>query len=368
MGKLIQIGMDTFKIIPQLRENCVIYGEKENLAKFSEGDSIFLISDLPHKRYSIISKIEKIIHASERKILIDERNSEKLTRGDRVMVIKYNPIEALKVNIAVKEDNTLIAKGNWTSVIRPLLKKKTIDSGQEISFLIPWEEKAPIIGHGIINSTIPAPPTYIGDDTEITISKVSKEKIQQIKKKNFEVHEKRVEILREQINKNYIDEIRKIKQNNYPTMGIRYNFNIVNVRKLFRSILHIFKGLTVLEEPEEHSFNQDAQDYLANIVLLKNSDLKNLQIIDIQIIYSKTSGSLIIWYTGKSKADILETSKKYHIKIRQIKEILEDQVEVVNLECPECGGTLPIDEISLNGLVKCEYCEMVSIIPKVLRY
>lgn len=360
--------MDTFKIIPQLRENCVIYGDKGVLSNFRKGDSIFLISDLPHKKYSIISKIEKIIQANEKKILIDERNSEKFSEGDEVSILKYNPIEALKVNIAVKEDNTLIAKGDWTSVIKPLLYEKTIDSGQEISFLIPWEEEAPIIGRGIINSTIPAPPTYIGEKTQVIITKASEEKLFQIKKKNYHVHKKRVEILKEQINKNFIEEIKKVKQNNYPTMGVRYNCKFVNVRKLFRSILHIFKGLTFLEEPEEHHFNGDSQDYLANTVLLKNSDINNIQIIDIQIIYSKTSGSLIIWYTGKNESELLKTSKKYDIKIRQIKEILEEKVEVVNLECPECGAILPIDDIELNGLVKCDYCEMVSIIPKILRY
>ncbi|KKL11134.1 hypothetical protein LCGC14_2548880, partial [marine sediment metagenome] len=49
-----------YRLIPQFRENCIIKGKRERLLKFKVGDTIFLISDLPTKKYSVISKIETI--------------------------------------------------------------------------------------------------------------------------------------------------------------------------------------------------------------------------------------------------------------------------------------------------------------------
>ena len=38
------------------------------------------------------------------------------------------------------------------------------------------------------------------------------------------------------------------------------------------------------------------------------------------------------------------------------------------VQCPECGGALPIKEINVKGIVECVYCNRISKIPKALRY
>ena len=177
--------MKMYKLIPQLREDCIIQGKKEDLLKFKVGDTIFLISDLLTKKYSIISKIEALEYHNEPKILIDKRIFGNFGEGDDVFILKYNPAEAIEVHINVSNEHAIITKGDWTSNIKPSLINKLIDYGQEVAFLIPWEGGAPIVATGIINSTLPNPPVYIGDKTKILIDKSSNEELSEIKREKL---------------------------------------------------------------------------------------------------------------------------------------------------------------------------------------
>ena len=357
-----------YKLIPQFRDNGIIQGRKEDLSKFKVGDTIFLISDLPTKKYSIISKIEGLEYSNEPKILIDKRILGNFGEGDEVFILKYNPAEALEVHINVSNEHAIIAKGDWTPNIKPSLINKLIDYGQEVAFLIPWEGGAPIVTTGIINSTLPNPPVYIGDRTKIFIWKSSSEELSEIKRKKLLIQEDRVDILERQIKQKTIKLIRKIKQNNYPNKGQKYLFKATNPRQLFKSILNIFKGLDSIEDPIEESFDEREQDYLASAVFLIKQESDSIQLIDIQIMSSGYSGTLIIWVTGENEPIISETLKKYNSRIYQLQQGLEQKIEVLSAQCPECGGNLPIKNIDINGIVECLYCNRISKIPKVLRY
>ena len=144
-----------YTLIPQLRENCIIQGKKEDLKKYKVGDIVFLISNLPTKKYSIISKIEAIQYAKEPKIFIDNRNLGNFGEEDEVSILKFNPAEALEVHMNISDEHIIITKGDWTPNVKPSLLNKLIDYGQEVAFLIPWEGGAPIVTTGIINSTLP---------------------------------------------------------------------------------------------------------------------------------------------------------------------------------------------------------------------
>ena len=357
-----------YKIIPQFRENCIIQGKKEDLLKFKVGDTIFLISDLPTKRFSVISKIEGIQYTEESEIFIDNRNMGNFGEGDQVFILKYNPAEALEVHVNVSNEHAIITKGDWTSNIKPSLINKLIDYGQEVAFLIPWEGGAPIVATGIINSTLPNPPIYIGDRTKIFISKSSNVELSEIKREKLLIQEDRVDILQRQIKQKTIKLIRQIKQNNYPNKGQKYKFKATNPRQLFKSILNVFKGLDSIEDPIEESFDEKEQDYLASAVFLTKQESNSIQLIDIQIMASGHSGTLIIWVTGENESIISETLENYDSKISQLQQELEQKIEVLSAQCPECGGNLPIKNIDINGIVECVYCNRISKIPKTLRY
>ena len=357
-----------YRLIPQFRENCIIKGKRERLLKFKVGDTIFLISDLPTKKYSIISKIETIEYAEEPKIFLDNRNLGNFGEGDEVNILKYNPAEALEVHINISNEHTIITKGDWTSNIKPSLINKLIDYGQEVAFLIPWEGGAPIVTTGIINSTLPNPPVYIGDRTKIVIWKSSNEELSKIKREKLLIQEDRVDILERQIKQKTIKLIRQIKQNNYPNKGQKYKFKATNPRQLFKSILNVFKGLDSIEDPIEESFDEKEQDYLASAVFLTKQESNSIQLIDIQIMASGHSGTLIIWVTGENESIISETLENYDSKISQLQQELEQKIEVLSAQCPECGGNLPIKNIDINGVVECIYCNRISKIPKSLRY
>ncbi len=357
-----------YRLIPQFRENCIIQAIKEWISEFKVGDTIFLISDLPTKKYSVISKIEAIEFAEEPKIFLDKRNLGNFGEGDEVYILKYNPAEALEVHINVSNEHAIIAKGDWTSNIKPSLINKLIDYGQEVAFLIPWEGGAPIVTTGIINSTLPNPPVYIGDRTKIFIWKSSNEELSEIKREKLLIQEDRVDILERQIKQKIIKSIREIKQNNYPNKGQKYKFKATNPRQLFKSILNVFKGLDSIEDPIEESFDEKEQDYLASAVFLTKQKLDSSQLIDIQIMGSGHSGTLIIWVTGENESIISETLENYDSKISQLQQELEQKIEVLSAQCPECGGNLPIKNIDINGIVECVYCNRISKIPKSLRY
>ncbi|MFX0024695.1 MAG: hypothetical protein ACFE9S_20475, partial [Candidatus Hermodarchaeota archaeon] len=106
--------MNSFKIVPQFRENCIIQGNQEVLSNFEIGDTIFLISNLPTKTFSIISKIEEINYSGDSKIYIDKRNLGKFADNDDVSILKYNPAEALEVYIDISSDYIAVSKGDWT--------------------------------------------------------------------------------------------------------------------------------------------------------------------------------------------------------------------------------------------------------------
>jgi len=360
--------MNAFKLIPQLRENCVVQGKEEWLSDLEEGDTIFLISNLPTKTYSIISRIETLNFANEPRIFIDRRNLGNFAENDEVSILKYNAAEALEVYIDISTDNTVISKGNWTKNIKPSLINKLIDLGQEISYVIPWEGGAPLVGTGIVNSTLPNPPVYIGDRTRILIDKVSNEQLSAVKKEKLEIHKDRVTILEEEIQHKTIQLIRQIKHQNFPNKGQKYQFKATNPKQLFASILTVFEGLEAIEEPIEQVFDDEKQGYLASAVYINETDSGEPQLIDVQIISSGNTGNLILWVTGKDYSIISETLDRYNARISKLKQGLEQKAEAISAQCPECGGALPIKEIDVKGIVECIYCNRISKIPKALRY
>lgn len=360
--------MNVYRIIPQLRDNCVIQGKKSWLSEFQEGDTIFLISNQLDKKYSIISKIEAIEFDEVPKIFIDNRNLEEFGENDEVYILKYNPAEALEVHINISNEFNIIAKGDWTSNIKPSLLNRLIDVGQEISFLIPWEGGPPIIGSGLVNYTLPSPPVSIGERTTIFLDKSSKEQLSSIKAYNIQRKIDRVDILEQQINQNTLEFIRKIKHENYPNKGQRYEFKATNPKQLFKSVLTIFNDLESIEEPNEEVFDDKEQDYLATAVFLNKSEEDGFKLIDLQVISSETSGALIIWVTAENDNIINRTLERYSTKISELKQGLEQKVEVISSQCPECGGTLSLQNINVNGMVECIFCNKTSKIPKALRY
>ena len=360
--------MNTYKLIPQLREGAIIQGKKEWLSEFKVGDTFFLISKIPAKKYSIISKIEAFEYAGEPKIFIDKRILGNFGKDDKVFILKYNPAEALEVYINVSNEHAVIAKGEWTPNVKPSLINKLIDYGYEVTFLIPWEGGAPIIATGIINSTLPNPPVYIGDKTRIFIEKSSNEELSKIKREKLLIQEERVDILESQIKQKILKLIREIKHKNYPNKGQKYKFKATNPRQLFKSILNVFKGLDCIEDPNEETFDEKEQDYLASAVFLIRQKSDSIQLIDIHIMASGHTGTLIIWVTGENEDIISETLENYDSRISQLKQGLEQKIEVLSAQCPECNAPLPIKNVDVNGIVECIHCNRVSKIPKVLRY
>jgi len=360
--------MQTYKIIPQFRDNCVIQAQEEWLTEYTVGDTIFLISNLHTKKFSVISKIEALEIGEKPLIFIDQRNLENFGEGDDVYILKYNPAEALEIQISISNDFSLLSKGDWTTNIKPSLLDKLLDLGQEVSFLIPWEGGNPIIGTGLINFTLPNPPVYIGDRTKISLDKHSNEELSALKRERIKFKEDRVEILEKQIKQNVIEFIKTIKHQNFPYKGQKYEFKATNPKQLFSSVLNIFKGLETIEDPIEKQFDDKDQDYLASVVYLHKEAPNTLQLIDVQIMSSESSGTMIIWVTGENEEIISETLKRYDSKISELQQGLEQRVEAISAQCPECGGNLDIKNIDINGTIECIYCNKTSKIPKALRY
>ena len=360
--------MQTYKLVPQFRDNCVIQAQEEWLTDYTVGDTIFLISNLPTKKFSVISKIEALEIGDRPLIFIDQRNLENFAEGDEVYILKYNPAEALEVQVSISNDFSLLSKGDWTTNIKPSLLNKLLDLGQEVSFLIPWEGGNPIIGTGLISSTLPNPPVFIGDRTRISLDKHSNEELLALKSERIKIKEDRVEILEKQIEKNVIEYIKMIKHQNFPYRGQKYQFKATNPKQLFSSVLNVFKGLETIEDPIEKHYDVKEQDYLASVVYLYKEVPNILQLIDVQIMSSENSGTLIIWVTGENEELISKTLKRYNSKISELQQDLEQRVEVISAQCPECGGDLDIKNSELNGSLECIYCNKISKIPKALRY
>ncbi|MHA1466592.1 MAG: hypothetical protein ACTSP6_00760, partial [Promethearchaeota archaeon] len=300
-------------------------------------------------------------------IFIDQRNLENFGEGDDAYILKYNPAEALEIQISISNDFSLLTKGDWTANIKPSLLGKLLDLGLEVSFLIPWEGN-PIIGTGLIRATLPNPPVYIGDRTKILLDKYSNEELSILKRERIKFKEDRVGILEKQIKLNVIEFIKTIKHQNFPYKGQKYEFKATNPKQLFSSVLNIFKGLETIEDPVEKQFDDKDQDYLASVVYLHKEVPNNLQLIDVQIMSSESSGTMIIWVTGENEEIISETLKRYDSKISELQQGLEQRVEAISAQCPECGGNLDIKNIDINGIIECIYCNKTSKIPKALRY
>ena len=83
---------------------------------------------------------------------------------------------------------------------------------------------------------------------------------------------------------------------------------------------------------------------------------------------SRHSGTLILWVTGENESIISETLENYDSRISQLQQGLEQKIEVLSAQCPECGASLPIKNIDINGIVECIHCNKISKIPKALRY
>lgn len=359
--------MKYYKLVPQLRENCVIEGKKSWISEFDVGDVIFLISNKPTKQHSIISRIQGKEISKEPKIYVDKRNLGKFAENDEVFILKYNPAEAMKIQLCVSKDLSAISKGDWTSNIKSSVINKLVDLGDEISFIIPWEGGAPIIGTGIVNYTLPNPPVFIGERTRIFLDKKSKEELSQIKTETMRKQEERVPILEQEMEQNTFTIIKKIKQEEYPSKGEKYKFKATNPEKLFDSLHSLFKGLQIVEDPYRQIYDDKSQDFFASAVYLLKKE-NSVQLIDLQVSSSEKSGNVILWVTGKAEGKIIETLQHYNERIKDLKQGLEERVEIMSVKCPECGADLPIRSMDVNGMIECEYCDKISRIPKSLRY
>jgi hypothetical protein len=327
----------------------------------------FLNLQKPHQKD--INYIEDRRHnLPEPVIYIDERILEGLTHNDKVDIVKYNPAEALEVQISISEEYRIITKGEWTSIIKNSLLDKVLDLGQEVTFLIPWEGGPPIVVTGIIHSTLPNPPIYIGNRTRLYINKMSNNELYSVKKVLADLKCARVDILEKQIKTDIIQKIREIKHKNYPNRGVKYSFNATNPRHLFKVISNIFKGFEIIEEAKENEYDSGDQNYLASAVFLLEEAFQSFQLIDIEVMATENSGTLILWITAKDESLISQIIDKYDLKIKELTQGLEQKVEIRNINCPECGGPLPIIDININGIVECKYCGRRSKVPKLLRY
>jgi hypothetical protein len=99
--------MNLLRIVPQLRENRIVQGKENWLSNFEVGDTKFLISDLPTKTYSIISKIEELKYANAPKLFVDKRNLSLFEEYEEVFILKYNTADALEVHLDISSDNTM---------------------------------------------------------------------------------------------------------------------------------------------------------------------------------------------------------------------------------------------------------------------
>jgi hypothetical protein len=360
--------MKAFKIVPQLRENCAIQGPADFISDVKEGDTIFLMKNLPTKKYSIVTKIDAKREHSDPTIFIDQRILGNFGEDEEVSILKYHPAEAKEVYISITDEYSIIVKGDWTSVVKPSLQDKIVDYGREVTFAIPWEGGAPIVATGTINSTLPNPPLFIGDRTKIFINKLSAEKISKIQEKTLKKQTKRVKILLKQVEQKTIEDIKDMKQGDYPNKGQKYEFKGTNPQKLFTSVLNLFKGLEPIEDPVEKIFDEDDQDYLGSAVFLIGQGTDSTQLIDIQVAGHQNQGVLSLYVTGKNEEIISESLNQYDMRIGELKQGLEQKIELFETKCPGCGADLPVEDIDINGNVKCKYCRNVSKIPKVLRY
>ena len=149
---------------------------------------------------------------------------------------------------------------------------------------VPWEGGSPIVGTGIVSTTLPNPPVYIGDHTKILIEKHSDEELSILKSERIKVKEDRVEILEKQIKYNVIEFVKMIKHQNYPYKGQKYRFKATNPKQLFSSVLNVFKGLEIVEDPIEKVYGAEDQDYLATAVYLYKEDPNIKQMIDRDVV------------------------------------------------------------------------------------
>ena len=362
-----------FRLIPQFRNNCVIQGKKELISDLKEEDTIFLLSNIPTKTFSILTKIEEITYSEENIIYIDQRILGKLAENDTVTILKHNPAEAIAVYLAISEGFTRVFSGDWTSVAKKSLENKVFDFGQEISFLIPWEDEngnqlPPIPVLGFAYSTIPPPPIKIGLQTKIYLNKFSEQKLLLIKQESLEKQEYRVNILEKEIKQNILHLIQTIKQQNYPTRATKYNFKNLNPKLLFTSIIEVFRGFRIVEETNERTFDSEDQNYLGSIVFMAEVSSDSLAIIDIQVLANNQNGALILMVTAKDDDVVYDLLNKYDMLIRKIKIGLEQKAELKIEICPSCGANLPLDKVESDGIVECGYCHNTSILPKSYRY
>ena len=101
---------------------------------------------------------------------------------------------------------------------------------------------------------------------------------------------------------------------------------------------------------------------------LKGKDTDSTQLIDIQVAGHDLEGVLTIYVTGESEEIVTESLDKYSQRIEELKQGLENKIEIFETKCSGCGANLQLEDIDINGMVKCIYCKNLSKIPKVLRY
>ncbi len=384
--------MDAFRIIPQLRKNCILQGKKETFENFKVGDTIFLITQNSEEKFSMISKIDSINYENENLIYIDKRlldnlinDNEEIIKNtvynETVKIVRYNPSKADKIYIAIPEESTRFVSSrlftslnkDWAVMVRKSLKNQNIDFGQKFVFLLPWSDKngknlPPIPVEGTIIITLPSPPVYIGNSTEIIIKKVSRRELEGIIDESIERKRVRVSKIEQELRKEIFQKIKKIKIGNYPHKTVFYEFKKTSPQQLFHAIIEIFKGFEFIEEPKERSIEGQNQNYLGSVVFFTDEVEHSTSIIDIQVIANNKSGKLIMSITSENYENIHLYLQKYSKIIHGIKAGLEESIDL-NIEfCSNCGAPLSLEKVESDGIIQCGYCHLKFIIPKSLRY
>ena len=350
---------------PTLMDNAYLYlpqGHKP--IDHTEFNTIIAISKDFGREYTFCTKIDKIEFSDiDRPILyVDKDIVNILITGDTINITPFRAPMAETVTFLISESSSVI-EGSWGTMLQDQFEGQILDVGGELLFTYPTSD--PFIERGVLESSIPRAPVRLLPDTQVF---VKKQDSHTILGKMVDFNDQRVERIakyEKQLEENTFELVGDIKNDAANSLQTMFNFT-ANPQAIYEGIKKQL-GSTWKSSFDDTSLFEDVFYGTLHFVLYEHGNIPSA-IMEFFISSKDDEGRITMALYGSRNTDIRTINSKVSKDVRTLAVTVATSSKIVDDKCPNCGGTLNLDNIDSRGWVDCMACMGKVVVPAKYRY
>jgi hypothetical protein len=326
--------------------------------------TIIAISKEFGKEYTFCTRIEKIEFSDidKPRLYVDKEIVNILITGDILNITPFRAPVAESITLLISDPSNVI-EGSWGSMLKDQFEGQILDVGGELLFTYPTSN--PFIEKGILESSIPRAPVRLLPTTQVFVKKQETHTISQ-RVVNF--NEQRVERIakyEKQLEENTFDLVGDIKNDAANSLQTIFDFT-ANPQAIYEGIKKQL-GSTWKNTYDDISLLEDVFYGSLHFVLYEHENIPT-SLLEFFISSKDDEGKITMALYGSKDTNIRSINSKVSKDVRTLAVTVATTSKIVDNLCPNCGGSLNLDNIDARGWVDCMACMSKVVVPAKYRY